>query len=209
MSRILLTLLLAASICPSFAQTFEGIIIYKTTYISKLPNVNNDQLTEMMGTTQEYAIKKGNYKTSSNGKIFQWQIYRNSENKLYNKMSQSETLLWNDGSINQDEFVKAEINKHVIEILGYPCDELIITCKNSTQKHYYNSKLKIDVRAFEKLKYGSWNEVISRTRAIPLKMIVDVAQYQMECIATEIKRRKLDDSVFELPAGSKSEKSPY
>jgi len=157
----------------------------------------------------EYAVKGGNYKTTTNGKFFHWQIYLNNENKLYNKMASSESLLWNDGAINNDEFVKAEINKNIVEILGYACNELIITCKNSVQKHYYNTKFAINPKLFEKLKYGSWNEVISRTKAIPLKMIVEMPQYKMECVATEIKPMKLDDSLFELPAGSKTEKNTY
>ncbi|MCH5598643.1 hypothetical protein [Niabella ginsengisoli] len=42
----------------SFGQTFEGKIIYKNTYKSKMPNVTDDQFTAMMGSIQEYFIKK-------------------------------------------------------------------------------------------------------------------------------------------------------
>ena len=93
----------------------------------------------MMGTTQEYLIKDGNYKSSANGTFFQWQLYINKDNKLYNKMSNSPTIFWNDGSVNPDEVIKAEINQGVIEILGYQCDELILTCKSGIQKYYFSS----------------------------------------------------------------------
>ena len=87
-----------------------------------MPNVTDQQFTTMMGSTQEYFIKNGDYKTVADGSLFQWQIYVNKDNKLYSKMANSETLLWNDGSTNTDEILKAEVNKGVTEILGYKCD---------------------------------------------------------------------------------------
>lgn len=209
MIRTLITFLFASALQFSYAQNFEGVIIYKTSYESKIPTMTSDQLAQMMGTRMEYTVKDGSYKTSTDGTFFQWQIYVTRDNKLYNKLASSETLFWNDGAINNDEFVKAEINRNVIEILGYRCDELIITCKNSVQKHYFNSTLAMNPKLFEHLKYGSWNEVISRTKAVPLKMIVDLPQYKLECIATDVKPMKIENSLFELPVGSKTEKSPF
>ena len=46
----------------SFGQTFEGEIVYKNTYKSKLPNVTSEQFTTMIGSTQEYFIENGDYK---------------------------------------------------------------------------------------------------------------------------------------------------
>jgi len=45
----------------------------------------------MMGSTQEYLIKGGDYKSIANGTLVQWQLFINKDNKLYNKMSNSET----------------------------------------------------------------------------------------------------------------------
>ena len=120
----------------SFGQSFEGKVVYKNTYKSKMPNVADEQFTTMMGSTQEYFIKNGDYKSVGNGSFFQWQLYVNNDNKLYSKMANSETLLWNDGATNSDEILKAEVNKNVIELLGYKCDELVLTCKSGTQKYY-------------------------------------------------------------------------
>jgi len=77
------------------------------------------------------------------------------------------------------------------------------------QKYYFNTKLRVDPKLFEKHKYGNWNEVISRTSALPLKMTIDTPQFTLESTATEITPIKLDDKIFELPADSKVEKSPY
>ncbi len=174
-----------------------------------MSNVTDDQFTSMMGSIQEYYIKDGDYKSVANGNLIQWQIYVNKENKLYSKMSNSETLLWNDGAANDDEIIKTEINKRVIEILGYKCDELILTCKSGIQKYYFNTNLSVDAKLFEKHKYGNWFEFVSKSNSLPLKTIVDNAQFTLESIATEVTPMKLEKIFFELPANSKIMKSPY
>ena len=67
----------------AFSQAFEGEIVYANSYKSKMPNLNDAQLGAMMGTTQEYYIKGGNYKSVFNGSFFKMQLYVNSDNKSY------------------------------------------------------------------------------------------------------------------------------
>lgn len=193
----------------SFGQNFEGKIIYQNSYKSKLPNMTSEQFTSMMGTKQEYYIKGGNYKSVTDGTFMQWQIYINKDNKLYNKMSNSEAALWNDGNENSDSILKTQINKGKTEILGYKCDELILTCKSGTETYYFNSKLGVDAQLFVKHKYGNWYDYLKQAKALPLKMIVDNAQFSMESVAKEIKPVKLDDKEFMLPGNIKTAKSPY
>jgi hypothetical protein len=193
----------------SFGQSFEGKIIYNNYYKSKMPNMTDEQFTTMMGSSQEYFIKNGDYKSLVNGSILQWQLYINKDNKLYTKMANSETLLWNDGMTNPDEVLKTEVNKNVLEILGYKCDELILTCKSGTQKYYFNSKLSVATELFTNHKFGNWYDYLSKSNALPLKMIVDNAQFYLESVATEVKEMKLDNSFFELPGNSKTIKNSY
>ncbi len=194
----------------SFGQTsFEGKITYKNSYKSKMPNVTDEQFTSMMGATQEYFIKGGDYKSVSNGSYFQWQLYVNKDNKLYSKMANSETLLWNDGAVNVDSVLKVELNKGVAEVLGYKCDELVLTCKSGVQKYYFNSSISLDPSVFTNHKFGNWYNVVSRSKSLPLKSIIDNAQFTLETIATEVKPMKLESSSLALPANTKTMKSPY
>ena len=204
--NLLLATLLAIT---SFGQNFEGKIVYKNIYKSKTPGVTDEQFTSMMGSTQDYFIKDGEYKSVANGTFFQWQLYINKDNKLYSKMANSETLLWNDGASNTEEIVKAEINKNVTEILGYTCDELILTGKSGIQKYYFNSKLSVDTKLFVNHKFGNWFDFLSRSNSLPLKTIVDNDNFTLESVATEIKDMKIDKSFFELPANVKTIKNPY
>jgi hypothetical protein len=145
-----------------FGQTFEGKIVYNNSYKSKNPKMTDQQWTSMMGSTQEYLIKGGDYKSISNGTLVQWQLYINRDNKLYNKMSNSETAFWIDVSVQGDEILKVEVNKGVTEVLGYKCDEVILTCKSGVQKYYFNSKLSVDTKLFANHKFGNWFDYLSK-----------------------------------------------
>ena len=192
-----------------FGQSFEGKIFYANTYKNKKPKMTDQQWSSMMGSTQEYLIKGGNYKTILNGTLVQWQLYINKDNKCYNKMSNSETVFWNDASVQGDEILKVEVNKGVTEILGYKCDEVIFTCKSGIQKYYFNTKLSVDTKLFTNHKFGNWFDYLSKSNSLPLKSIIETAQFTMETIATEVQPMKLDNKTFELPIGIKTEKSPY
>ncbi len=209
MTKTITFLVAALFAISSFGQSFEGKIVYQNAYKSKIPNVTDEQFTTMMGSTQEYFIKNGDYKSVANGSLFQWQLYVNTDNKLYSKMANSETLLWNDGAANTDEILKAEINAAVTEILGYKCDELVLTCKSGIQKYYFNTKLSVDTKLFVNHKFGNWYDFLSKSNSLPLKSIVDNGQFTLESVATAIKEMKLDNTFFDLPAGAKTMKSPY
>ena len=208
MRKLILTLTLFASIA-TFGQSFEGEIIYKNSFKSKNPKMTDEQWAQMMGSVQEYYIKQGNYKSVTNGTMSLWQIYNNKENKIYTKMGNSETVLWNDASVNSDEILKSEIKKNAATILGYSCDELTLTCKSGIQKYYYSSKLPVDIKFFENHKYGNWYDFLKNAKSLTLKTIIETPQFTMETVASEVKPMKLDDKIFNLPAGTKTSKSPY
>lgn len=209
MTKTITFLVAAIFAITSFGQSFEGKIVYQNAYKSKIPNVTDEQFTTMMGSTQEYFIKNGDYRSVANGSLFQWQLYVNTDNKLYSKMANSETLFWNDGAANTDEILKAEINKDVIEILGYKCDELVLTCKSGIQKYYFNTKLSVDTKLFVNHKFGNWYDFLSKSNSLPLKSIVTNSQFTLESVATAINEMELDKTFFDLPAGAKTMKSPY
>ena len=193
----------------SFGQTFEGKIVYSNSYKSKLPNVTDMQFTNMMGSTQEYYIKKGDYKSVANGTLFQSQYYSGKENKLYTKMSNSEAFLWSDGATNSDEVIKSEINRGIIEVLGYKCDELVLTCKSGVQRYYFNPAFSVATDLFKKHKFGNWYAIVSKSNSLPLKSVIENAQFTLENTATSVIPMKLDNGFFALPADSKVMKSPY
>lgn len=204
MKRTILTIYLAIACLFAFAQSFEGEIVYRNTYKSKIPSVNDNKLGGMMGTVQNYYIKDGDYKSETNGTLVLWQLYINADNKLYNKLVNSQDILWNDGSVKNDVVISAELHYDAVVILGYHCDELILNCKSGVEKYFFSSKLPVDSRLYAKHQFGNWYAYLSKANAVPLKMVIDNAQFTQESTATAIKPMKLEKKRFELPSGVKT-----
>lgn len=122
--RNFIALFFIASSYFSYAQSFEGKLIYNHSYESKLPNVTSQQFDVMMGTTSEYYIKGAYYKSVMKGTVSELQVYSPTENRLYNKMSITDTLLWNDGSSSSDKVTDYSLAKSDLVILGYKCKVL-------------------------------------------------------------------------------------
>lgn len=209
MRRLTLFLVALLTTFTLLGQNFEGKIVYANSFKSKNPQLSDAQWTALMGNQNEYFIKEGDYKTIANGKLMQWQLYINEDNKLYNKMSNSPIAFWNDGNVNADTVLNAQFNKGVTEVLGYKCDELVLTCKSGVQKYYFNAKLSANASLYAKHKFGNWSEYLSRAKALPLKSVIENAQFIMESVATEVVPLKLDAKLFLLPDGIKTEKSQY
>ena len=191
------------------AQDFEGEIIYQNVYQSKMAGLSDEKFTTLMGTEQDYFIKGASYKSVINGTLAQWQLYVPGENKLYTKMSNSDSAFWDDAAVNPDSVISFSLNKAVVKILGYSCDELIFNCKSGTQKYYFNTSLGIDPAKFVKHKYGNWYDYLSNSKSVPLKIEMDNAQFVMVSVAVEIKPSTLDNIIFRLPPGIQTDKSPY
>jgi hypothetical protein len=105
--------------------------------------------------------------------------------------------------------LKSELNKNVIEVLGNQCDELVLTCKTGVQKYYFSAKYKLDPALFQNHKFGNFYEYVSKSKALPLRIVIDNAQFAMDATASSIEAQKISDEIFVLPANATLEKSPY
>jgi len=194
----------------TFAQTFEGKVVYQNTYKSRTPSISDKQYTTMMGSTNSYYIKGANYKSETNGSFILWQIYISKQKKLYNKINHSPNILWEDVTVNKDQIDRTTLNKDVVTILGYKCNELIMHSVNGTvQKYYFSAKLPVDPKLYTSHLYGNWYAYLAKAKAVPLKMIISNANFTLTSIATEVKAITLNDNLFTLPPDSKTEKSMY
>lgn len=206
MRKIIFIAINILTISISFGQKFEGKIIYSNTSVSNIPNIASESLNLLMGTTQEYIIKKGNYKSINNGTLLEWQLYINKTGKFYIKATSSETIFCTtDDNHQEDEILSIKLNKNASKILGYNCDELIVKYNRQVQKYYFNSEIIIDTKLFENNKFKNWYGNLLRANALPLKIIIESFGFTNETIATEIIPLKIEDKTFELPQGIKVE----
>ena len=209
MKQLLFTLALAVSCLVAQAQNFEGKIVYRNTYQSKTPGLSNGQLNSMIGDVQNWYTKGGDYRSELNGTQVVWQLYRNSENKLYSKFVGSERLLWNDGASNPDSVLSTTLRKGATEILGYTCDELTLVCRSGVQKYYFSPRLPVNPDLYKAHRFGNWYAYLSKAGAVPLKMVIETPQFSMESVATGVHPLKLSNTLFALPADAQTSKSPY
>ena len=180
------------------SQDFEGMLVYSVNYESKSSDVTSDQLNSLMGTKQWYAIKGGNYKSVFNGNFIKLQIYRSDENRNYSLTAKSDILYYEDYSENKDKASSYEIKKNQDTIMGVPCDLIIVKAEKSKTSYYFNSSYKVNPELFKGHNYGNWYYMVSKTKALPLKTVMETEQFIMTSIATEVKPMQLKDYVFEI-----------
>lgn len=209
MKQILFTLAFAFVCLQLAAQNFEGKIVYQNTYKSKSPELSDQQLNLMMGTQQSWYLKGGDYKSETNGMLLLWQIYLAGDNRIYSKFANADMVVWNEGTENADEVIKTELRKGAAEILGYTCDELVLICKSGVQKYYFNSQLAVDAKLFQNHQFGNWFAYLSKANAVPLKIVIESQQFNLESVATQVQPMKLSAQLFTLPENIQTMKSPY
>jgi hypothetical protein len=193
----------------TMSQNFEGKVVYKVTILkSNVPKMTTDQLNTLMGTHQDYYVKGGYFKSVTNGTFMQWQLYHPDDNKMYNKFSNSEAIMWKDCGTNPDSIISVQYSKAKSDIAGYKCDELILTCKSGIQKYYFNTSLGMDPALYSHNLYSNWYDYLKLAKAVPLKTYIENEQMIMESTATEVKAMKVSDEQFALPKGAKLTKLP-
>lgn len=197
MKAFLFVLLLSPILC--LAQSFEGVITYTNSYKSKSPQLKSEQLNSMMGTTQIYYIKGGNYKSVFNGSYIKMQFYNNAENRSYSLTAKSDSLYWEDYGKNKDVAIKYEVEKNKETVMGLVCDMIIVYTAKSKTTYYYNKKYPINLEMYKKHQYGNWYYTISKTKALPLKTVYEDEQLVLTSTAVKISPQKLEDNVFTIP----------
>jgi hypothetical protein len=193
----------------SFSQSFEGKIIYSNSYKSKNTQYTYERWVSILGDTETFFIKGGDYRIVTNGSLMRWQLYINKDNKLYSKMANTETILWKDVSIQEDEVLSVKINKGSIRVLGYLCDEIILSCKGGVRRYYFSSKLGVDSKLFMNHRYGNWYDYLSKSNALPLKMVIENPEYIKFSTAISVVSMEVEGSDFELEDDAKLEKSRF
>jgi hypothetical protein len=201
MKTLILTLTLTLTAGMAYCQNFEGEMILKNSFTSKTPALTRERLEALIGNKQEYFIKDGDYKSLSNGGMITMQLFDKQSNRIYNKRPNSDTLYWLDASVNADNVTGYEIKKNAATILGYPCDALILTTKTGTTTLYYCDKFKLNGSDYKKHQFGNWAFFTAKAGALPLKTIIENAQFKIEMVVTEIKPMKLEASFFKVAAG--------
>ena len=207
--RLLICLFFVFATTATFAQNFEGKIVYENSYKSKIPAVTDEQFVAMLGNKQDYYIKGNNYKSVTNGQFVKSQLYRGAENKSYTLTAKSDTLYWQDFSENKTPATRFEILKGKDTVMGLPCDVLIIYSAEGKVSYSYNAKYGVDASLYKQHAFSNWYYAISKMNALPLRTVYEDAQFVLTSTAVSADVEKLNGSVFEIADKAKVAKLPW
>jgi len=91
----------------SFGQAkhyFEGKITYKLEFDARGGNVTVATFQRSLGNGVTLFFKHGNYYHRFDGGIMEYDMYNQTENKLYTKMRNNDTIFWSDCSCRKTRF---------------------------------------------------------------------------------------------------------
>jgi len=210
MRSIFLSLLLLPVWVAAQTAPFEGVITYAVSYQTPGNSGGADQLALLMGSEWRYAIKRGRYRTDSNGKMFETQLYRAEQNRLYSKYAQASAWYWEDGAETEDSIRAITRRDSVTTVLGRVCHELTIETTQAIMRYYYpaDRSLQIDTSAYRAHRYGQFATYVREAGVSTLRAEMVRKEYTIRMEALAVTPQALPDSLFELPDLAQVEPMP-
>ena len=183
---------------------FEGKIEYKTSFISKVDNLDTSILHKLLGYTSTFYIKEGNYKQIYDMADLLEETHLKDDNKVFMKKNNTDTLFWYDCSKAGGKILKYEINQNKEMVLGIECNELITYYDNNKiESFYYNSDtLKVNPEWYKNFNYLNKNFTTEKMGSLFLKCKIEYPQCIAIITASSIYPQKLDNQFFQIPNNS-------
>jgi hypothetical protein len=182
---------------------FEGKIYYRHSFKPKLVNSNINMPKRLFGSGSKLSFKEGNYRHDYRGGIFEFDIYNKTDNKLYLKKRDNETIYWIDCSLAGKKIKNSKIFPKTENVMGIDCDQIIIEYEKEVSVQYYNSDfIAIDPLWFNDFKLNGQNLIDEKVKSIFLKAENEFSDFFMIATATKINRRKIDERIFKISANS-------
>lgn len=187
---------------PEEQLPFEGLIVYKF----KMKDTNQDKeynrvMVERMGDTQRYYIKRNKVHTKLNGSYKKAEFYNGINDTIFVKYQNIPAVFVQPhGSSGPGYKLKSiKIRKNAGKVNGIKCSVMIIKTDRGLIKQYYNPDYKVLYEDFKDNHERFYNFYVQQTESLPLKTVTKLDGMRIIGEAVEIKRMKLEDSLFEKP----------
>lgn len=196
---ILILYILIASV--GFAQDFEGVIEFDFTYKSKDTRVSVEELMEYGGTHSVVFIKNGFYKSIDNSNAWCYQLFRHDTDSIYYKHGLKDDTLRRFSTISTDieSSFDYSIERNADTVLGIVCDKLVITDDDGQRIYYFSREYPQDASFFENFTKNNRDQIQKLIGAVYLRQIIVYAEFEVDMVATSIKRMTLPEDTFDLP----------
>jgi hypothetical protein len=177
---------------------FEGTIKYRYDFVIKNDKISIDRLKDFFGTSIEFYFKEGNFLEKYNKGVLKEQLYRMKDHRLYFRNATSDTVNYSNTLLSGKKILNTEINLEKDTILGIVCHELVIDYDDYKFTLYFNRDYAIDPDWYLDYKRNGRDVYSKIIKSIYLKFKLEYKDFILVGTATEINRKKLDDSVFDL-----------
>ena len=184
----------------SYSQDFEGEIKYELNYISKSSQYTLEIMQNEFGTETTTYIKNGFYKEITDSKFMSYQLFRYVDNRIYFQHKVKSDTLWYSLTISEQKLdFKYEIHEKSDTILNIVCDKLIYQDEYGIKTYYYSSDYSLNPELYKDFTYSNKYEILKLMKSVYLKLVMEYEPFIVEITATDIKRKVLNDKVFDLP----------
>lgn len=198
---LLLICVYMANISLSQTPSFQGTITYNVIYQAQKAGYDIEALQTLWGNKQIFHIQKDQWATYHNGFSAQPTIYSTQQNKIYRVYPNKKIAVIYDGQVFLPKIKKSYLDEQVINILGIPCQALVIETEKDKIYYYYNIKYKVDTYLFHKNAIDPLMYMWQKTQgAIPLGQIIMKENYSVIFTATSINRESPSPNIFQIPA---------
>lgn len=193
-------------------QSFEGIITYKVSFISKSDNVKyNDYQKQKFGEKlKTYILKNGSFKQEyllSGDKGYDFVIYNSLSNKSYAKWRNIDTTYTSNCATNS-LILNVEKDLPVEKVYGQLCEGYLISSvePNSGQKvsvtyFYPKNKEYLNPTFYKNFKDGFYDKVSKKMKSPFYKMIMDMENYIVTFEVEKIEKTIVNPKLLEMPNG--------
>jgi hypothetical protein len=212
-------LLIMLSSIATFAQNFEGSIIYKLEALNPNPKMIPDSswqkiLVKQFGEhgymIQKYFYKKDKYISEIDaGKSIGYQAYNPKTKLLYSWQANSDTVVTINTKIYMDNLIEITDSEVLDTISGIPCKSIVVKSALGEMKLWYNSDyFKMDASLYQDHKYGHWEQILTKIGCLPMRMEQKGFMTNIVQTIIEFKEEPIEDAKFSIPKFKKTIKNP-
>lgn len=202
MKIILLITILVFNMTSIFSQDFEGIIEYEINFMPKSTDYSIEFMEKELGKKATTYIKNGFYKELTNSKFMSYQLFRYDKDKIYYKHDISGDTLFFSSTIEKKPYkFEYKIEKKADTVLNIICDRLTYTDNYGTKIYYYSSEYSLNPKYYKNFTINNKYEILKLMKSVYLKLVMEYDFFNIEIIATDIKRKKLENETFKIPEG--------
>lgn len=182
------------------AQEFEGIVESKVSYTVKNDNFSVSELENLFGTEYTTYYKTGYYKAISESQFMSYQLYNNSEGRIYYMHNLNDDTLRYQSTIAKNESVyEFEIFENADTVLGKVCKMLVANNQTRVNIYSFSEDYYINPESYKNFTVSNLFIQKLTTKSLNLRTRSIYEDFEAETIVTKITEKKLDKSIFQLP----------